>query len=187
MLNGPRGRIEVAELDGNGCNVHVEIGSLLNEGFIKLGSCLKPETEEIHRPILEIDSSLSEAGTLVDGGIVQIQGDYTPTIASNLTIGIKKAFPRGSPETNYGTIKVSGNAMLAGELNIETSNYLDFAPALGQTFQILDAGELTGSLSGEFTLGSHCIPIEPGNGYKVNYKPGNKGTVTLEVAEMAGC
>jgi hypothetical protein len=84
-------------------------------------------------------------------------------------------------------MKVSGSATLAGELNVETSEYLNFAPVLGQTFQILDVGESVGSLSGEFTPGNHCIPAEPGNGYKVNYKLGSKGTVTLEVAKVAGC
>jgi len=187
VVNGERGSIGIAELDGNGCNVQVGIASLLNNGFIKLGSCYRPETEEVQRPKLEIGSSLSEAGTIVDGGIVHIQGDYTPTDSSNLTIGIKQTFPQGSPETNYGTVKVSGSAVLAGELNVETSNYLDFAPSLGQTFRILDAGEAGGSLSGEFILGTHCIAAEPGDGYKVNYKSGSKGTVTLEVAEVAGC
>jgi hypothetical protein len=187
VVNGERGSIGIAELDGNGCNVQVGIASLLNNGFVKLGSCYRPETEEVQRPKLEIGSSLSEAGTIVDGGIVHIQGDYAPTGSSNLTIGIKQTFPQGSPETNYGTVKVSGNAVLAGELNVETSNYLDFTPSLGQTFRILDAGEVTGSLSGEFTLGNHCIAAAPGDGYKVNYKSGSRGTVTLEVAEVAGC
>jgi hypothetical protein len=187
VRNGPRGRIEIAELDGNGCNVQVTIASLLNEGFIKLGSCSRPETAEVRRPTLEIGSSLGEAGSIIDGGIVHIQGDYTPTGSSELTIGVKQTFPRPSPETNYGTVKVSGSAVLAGALNVETSGYLNFAPALGQTFQILDVGEVAGSLSGGFTLGSRCIPSEPGNGYKVIYKLGSKGTVTLEVAEVAGC
>jgi hypothetical protein len=187
VVNGDRGIIGIAELDGNGCNVQVRIASLLNNGLVKLGSCIRPETEEVQRPKLEIGSSLSEAGSIIDGGIVHIQGDYTPTVSSNLTIGVKKTQPLGSPETNYGTMKVSGSATLAGELNVETSGYLDFAPVLGQTFEILDVGGVAGSLSGEFTLGNHCIPIEPGVGYKVKYKFGNRGTVTLEVAEVAGC
>jgi hypothetical protein len=187
VVNGERGRIGIAELDGNGCNVRVGIASLLNRGLVKLGSCYTPETEQVQRPELEIGSSLSEAGSIIDGGIVHIHGDYTPAGSSTLTMGIKKTFPAGSPETNYGTMKVSGSATLAGELNVETSEYLNFAPVLGQTFQILDVGESVGSLSGEFTPGNHCIPAEPGNGYKVNYKLGSKGTVTLEVAKVAGC
>jgi hypothetical protein len=184
IVNGERGTIGIAELDGNGCNVHVVFGSLVNKGAIRIGSCISPETAEVQRPKLEIDSTLSEAGKIADGGIVEIGGDYVPAASADLTIGIKKAFPEGSPETNYGTIRVAGSAALAGELNVETSGYLHFAPALGQTFRIV---EVSGVLSGEFTLGNHCIPIEPGNGYKVDYKPGSKGTVTLEVAEVAGC
>jgi hypothetical protein len=185
VVNGELGRIGIAQLDGKGCNIQVAIASLLNRGLVRLGSCFEPETEQVHRPELEIGSSLSEAGTIVDGGIVQVRGDYAPTAGSNLTVGIKKTFPQGSPETNYGTIKVSGSAALAGQLNIETLPEL--APALGQTFQILDVGEGPGSLSGEFTLGDHCIPAEPGDGYNVIYKSGSKGTVTLEVAKVADC
>jgi hypothetical protein len=185
VVNGERGTIGIAQLDGAGCNVQVSFASLLNKGLVRLGSCYEPETEQVHRPRLEIGSSLSEAGTIIDGGIVHIQGDYTPSGSSNLTIGIKKTFPQGSPETNYGTMTVSGSATVAGELNLETLPNL--APTLGRTFQILKVGEGVGSLSGEFKLGSHCIPAEPGDGYKVNYKFGNKGTVTLEVASVAGC
>jgi hypothetical protein len=185
LVNGELGRIGIAELDGKGCNVRVVVASLLNKGSVRLGSCFEPEAEEVHRPTLQIGSSLSEAGTIFDGGIVQIQGDYAPTASASLTIAIKQTFPQGSAETNYGTIKVSGSAALAGELNIETLPKL--TPVLGQTFQIVDAGEAAGSLSGEFTLGEHCIPAEPGNGYEVNYQFGSKGTVTLEVANVAGC
>jgi hypothetical protein len=167
--------------------VHVGVGSLLNKGLIKLESCSKPETEEVQRPELEIGSSLTEAGTIVDAGIVQIDGDYAPAPGSNLTISIRQTFPRGSPETNFGTIEVSGNASLAGELNIETDRWESFPLAAGQKFQVLDAGESGGSLSGEFALGNHCIPDQPGYGYNVQYKAGSNGTVTLEVAQVPGC
>jgi len=187
VVNGERGLIALAQLDGYGCNVRVGMASLQNKGLVKLSSCLKPETEEVQRPELEIGSSLSEAGTIIDAGIVQIQGDYAPTSASNLTVSIRQTFPAGSPETNYGAVKVAGSATLAGELNIETDRLKGRPPILGETFQTLDVGEVGGSLSGEFTLGNHCIPAEPGNGYKVDYKSGDKGTVTLEVAEVAGC
>jgi hypothetical protein len=155
--------IGIAELDGAGCNVQVGIASLVNRGVVKVAGCGKTETEELQRPKLEIGSSLNEAGTIVDVGIVHIQGDYAPTAKSNLTILIKSTFPPGSPQTDYGTVKVSGNATLAGELNIETERFEKYPPILGETFQIVDAGELAGSLSGEFRLGSHCIAAEPGN------------------------
>jgi hypothetical protein len=188
VVNGERGLIGIAQLDGAGCNVRVGIASLQNKGVVKLGSCSKTETEQRQRPKLEIGSSLSEAGTIVNAGIVHIQGDYTPTGSSNLTVDIRSTFPQGSPQTNYGTIRVSGSATLAGELNIETERWESLPPPiLGETFQILDVGEGAGSLSGEFTLGNHCIPTEPGIGYKVDYKSGSKGTVTLEVAKVAGC
>ena len=185
VVNGQHGAIGIARLDGNGCNVQVGIASLQNKGRVKLGSCYTLETGEEKRPELEIGSSLSEAGEIIDGGIVHIQGDYTPTDSSNLTIGVKENLPPSIPDTNYGTMKISGSATLAGELNVE--EYPRFAPTLGETFQILDVGEASGSLSGEFTPGNLCIPAEPGYGYKVGYKFGDKGTVTLEVAEVAGC
>jgi hypothetical protein len=184
VVNGERGLIGIAQLDGSGCNVHVSFGSLQNQGVIKLDACSKPETDEVQRPELEIGSSLSEAGTIVDAGIVQIQGDYAPTTSSNLTMSIRQTFPRGSPETNYGTMRVAGNATLAGALNIETDRWEAFPPVLGETFQIL---EVEGSLSGEFALGEHCIPTEPGNGYEVDYQSGSNGSVTIEVAKVAGC
>jgi hypothetical protein len=188
VVNGERGLIGVAQLDGTGCNVRVGIASLLNKGVVKVGTCGKFETEERQRPKLEIGSSLSEAGTIVDAGIVHIRGDYAPTGSSNLTISIGSTFPQGAPQTNYGTMRVSGNATLAGELNIKTDRWESLPPPiLGETFQILTVGEVVGSLSGEFTLGDRCIPTEPGNGYKVDYKSGSKGTVTLEVAKVAGC
>jgi len=184
VINGERGIIGIAQLDGYGCDVRVGMASLLNEGLIKLGACLKPETEEVQRATLQIGGTLTEAGTIIDAGIVQVGGDYTPTSRSNLTVSIRQTFPAGSPETNYGAVKVSGSATLAGELNIETDRLKGRPLVLGETFQILDVG---GSLAGEFTLGAHCIPAEPGDGYKVIYRSGNKGTVTVEVAEVAGC
>src|SRR5207248_2345222 len=121
------------------------------------------------RPKLEIGSSLREAGTIIDAGIVQIKGDYIPTSSSNLTVSIRQTFPAGSPETNNGAVQVLGSATLAGELNIETDRWSSRPLTLGQTFQILEVG---GSLNGEFRLGSHCVPTEPGNGYRVYYKSG---------------
>ena len=187
VVNGESGQISIAQLDGNGCNVRVSMASLQNRGSIKLASCLKAETEEVTRPTLDIGSSFSEAGAIIDAGIVRVHGDYAPTSSSNLTVSIRQTFPPGSPETNYGAVKVSGSATLAGELNIETKRLKSRPLALGQTFQILDAGEVEGSMSGEFTLGNRCIPSEPGNGYEVDYKPGSKGTVTVEVAKVPGC
>jgi hypothetical protein len=185
VVNGKRGLIGIAQLDGAGCNVRVGIASLRNQGVVKLGSCGRTETEQQQRPKLEIGSSLSEVGTIETAGIVHIQGDYTPTDSSNLIVDIRSTFPQGSPQTDYGTIRVSGNAALAGELNIETERWESLPPPpLGETFQIV---EVAGSLTGKFTLGNHCIPTEPGNGYKVDYKSGSKGTVTLEVAKVAGC
>lgn len=184
VVNGSKGNILLANLDGNGCNVQVRVPSLINSGQVKLGSCTTPETAEVHRPTLDVGNSLTEAGTIIDGGIVQIDGDYTPDSGSVLTIGIKKTFPEGSPETNYGTVRVAGSAILAGELNIRTSQYLNFAPPLGQTYDILDAG---GSLSGQFTLGEHCIPTAPGDGYRVIYNAGGKSRVTLEVVKLSEC
>ncbi|HTZ86755.1 MAG TPA: hypothetical protein VMB05_08815 [Solirubrobacteraceae bacterium] len=180
VVNGENGRIGIAQLDGKGCDVRVRLASLANQGSVRIGSCFTPESAEVHRAILEIGSSLSEAGSIFDGGIVRIQGNYAPGTGSNLTVGVKQTYPAGSLETNFGKIEVSGNATLAGELNIETAPKLD--PAVGQTFQIVSAG----SLSGEFVLGEHCLVAEPGNGFKVNYEP-SSGTVTLEVAQVPGC
>jgi hypothetical protein len=104
-----------------------------------------------------------------------------------LTIDVRQTLPEGLPETNYGGLKISGSAVLAGELNIETERFDSRPVALGQRFEIVDAGEVAGALSGEFTLGDHCITKQPGEGWRVNYKPGSKGTVTLEAANVAGC
>lgn len=183
VINRPHGRIGLAQLDGNGCNVHIGIGSFQNEGELYLGTCIKPETEELHRAELEIGSSLIEAGTVTDYGIIHIQGDYTPTPSSKLTIGVAETpkLKKESNTTDFGTIRVSGNATLAGELSVGT---LLYAPSLGQKVQILEVG---GSLSGEFVLGGRCIPAEPGNGWKPSYKIGTKGSVTLEVVKLTGC
>ena len=142
VVNGERGSIGLAQLDGDGCNVRLNIGSFINKGLVKLGSCDKSETEEVQRPKLELGSSLSEAGTIIDNGIIEVHGDYTPTGSSNLTIGIRQSFPRGSPETNYGTMQVSGSAILGGVLNIENDRYEEFPLNVGEEFQILDVGWL---------------------------------------------
>jgi hypothetical protein len=185
VVNGENGAIQFANLDGHGCNVRDTVTSLINKGKVNLGSCFTPETAELQRPTLEIGSSVSAAGTIVNGGIVQIAGNYAPTSSANLVIGVKQTYPVGSPETNYGTVRVTGNAVLGGELNVETPG--NVSPALGQTYDILNAGEVEGSLSGEFVLRSHCIAAEPGLGYNVIYKPGSKGSVMLEVANVPGC
>ncbi len=187
VINGTHGLIRVAAGDGGGCNNQVDMGSLLNAGRVIVMSCSLAETEKVKRPVLEIGSSLSEAGSITTAGVVQIHGDYDPTASSKLTISIRQTFPAGSPETNTGTVKVSGSATLAGELTIETDRWRSRPLVLGQKFHILAAGETAGSLNGEFTLGSHCIPRQPGYGYNVDYQLGNKGTVTVEVAEVAGC
>jgi hypothetical protein len=187
VVNGASGVLGLARLDGGACNVQIHIASLSNSGFVRLGSCTTPETAEVQRPTVELGSSLSEAGTIVDGGIVHVHGNYTPGANASLTIHIGVTLPQGAPNTNYGTVKVDGSVALAGELNIATTGYLSFAPTPGQTFQIVDAGEVSGALSGEFTLGSHCILTEPGFGYAVHYKQGIRGTVTIEVAKLADC
>jgi hypothetical protein len=188
VLNGQSGRIALAQLDGNGCNVVVRMGSLANEGLVSLSSCLYLETADRRRPTLEVGGSWAdETGVIRDWGIIEIGGDFSQTAGSELDIGIKATeFGRqGTLTTNFGTIRVSGNARIAGVLNIEPDNL--FTPALGQRLQIVHAGEAEGSLSGEFTLGNHCIPTEPGNGYQADYQPGLKGSVTLEVVKMADC
>jgi hypothetical protein len=185
VVNGGSGLINIANLDGAGCNVRVVVASLRNEGEIKIGGCDRPETEQVHRATLELESSFSEAGAIIDNGIVQIDGNYAPVATSELVVGVKQTEPVGSPETDFGAIKVSGNATLAGVLDITTP--LNISPVLGQRYEIVEAGEAAGSLSGEYTLGDHCIPTEPGDGYDVNYKSGSKGTVTLEVAKVPGC
>jgi hypothetical protein len=184
MVNGKSGRIAVAQLDGNGCNVVVGIPALVNEGLVSVSSCLYLETAELRRPRLEIGSSVTEAGTIRNWGIIEIQGDFTQNAASELYVGVRAtSFGKyGALTTNFGTIKVAGNAKLAGTLNIEPDSL--FTPTLGQTLEILSA---EGSLSGELALGKHCIPTEPGNGYQLDYTTGIKGAVMLEVAKMADC
>ena len=184
VVNHSTGRLALAHDDGSACNVRIRFASLINEGLVSVGSCDKSEGEQVRRPVFEIDSSLSEAGELYTPGIVQIEGDYTPASSATLRLSIRQVFPRGTAETNYGTVKVADNAVLAGELDVETDRFENDPPQIGQRFQILTVG---GSLSGEFRLGRDCIPTLPGDGYKSYYNLGSKGTVSLEVAPVAGC
>ena len=185
VVNHKSGRIAVAAMDGQGCNVAVAVAALINEGFLHLGSCIPQETEQNHRAKLEIDSSLTQVGRIDDEGDLRIHGDYTPSDSAELTLGIKETeFDRhGTETTNLGTMKIWGSARLAGLLNIAT--YSTYAPPLGKAFQVITVE--TGTLTGEFALGERCIPAEPGVGYNVLYQPGLKGGVTLEVAQVAGC
>jgi hypothetical protein len=178
VLNGTKGTLGIAQLDGSGCDMEISIASLINEGLINIGACYEPE---VHRSRTEIGSSFSNSGEIIDRAIIDIHGDFTPLHSSDLILGASDLFPPHTPEPNYGIVRVSGDAVLAGELNIEAAHAY---PKPGQTYTIL---EVDGSLSGEFTLGSRCIPAQPGHGYNVNYKFGSKGTVSLEAATVAGC
>jgi hypothetical protein len=179
VVNGVKGTLGIAQLDGSGCNIDVKVASLVNDGFVKVAACY-PESIQ-HHALLEIGSSFTNAGIVDNRANIQIDGNFTPTSASDLTVNVADTLPPGEPERNFGTIKVAGDATLAGELTFEDA-YAQ--PKLGETYQILETG---GSLSGEFVLGNRCIPSEPGVGYNVNYKFGSEGSVTLEAAKVAGC
>ena len=86
----------------------------------------------------------NQGGTLSPGnspGITEVTGDYTQTAAGTLAI---EAAGRGCPGVPDGhdLLDVTGNADLAGTLQVDLID--GFFPTLGNTFTIVEAGEITG-------------------------------------------
>lgn len=91
-----------------------------------------------------IKGQLISSGTLSPAnspGTFSVQGDYTQNSDELLSIEIG----RTDPGTSYDQLHVSGTATIAGTLQVRLMNR--FAPAVGQTYRIVNAG----SLSGAFT------------------------------------
>jgi T5SS/PEP-CTERM-associated repeat protein len=87
---------------------------------------------------------VAQGGQILPGnspGILTIDGNYTQEAGSTFYAELGGS----DPGTSYDQVQVSGQATLAGNLQVRLTN--GFTPAVGQTFRILSAG----SISGVFT------------------------------------
>jgi fibronectin-binding autotransporter adhesin len=89
-------------------------------------------------------------------GVMTIAGNYTQGAGGTLATEIAGS----APGSGYSRLAVSGNVTLGGTLDVTTNG---FAPATGQTFQILTGGAREGSFA------STAVHGEPG--YDVQYGP----------------
>ncbi|MGA2232634.1 MAG: PEP-CTERM sorting domain-containing protein, partial [Tepidisphaeraceae bacterium] len=87
------------------------------------------------------DISLAGANDSNSAGDLTITGDYTQCATAELDVGIGGA----NAGTEYSVVAVGGNATLDGTLGIDLEN--GFTSPFGQTFEIIDAGSLTGTFS----------------------------------------
>ncbi len=79
----------------------------------------------------------------INPGRLTIEGNYTQTSLGILQIDLNGT----TPGSEYDQLIVTGTATLAGRLNVSVSGY---APAVGDVFQILQAG----SVAGDFEISS---------------------------------
>ncbi len=83
--------------------------------------------------------------TIESAGLTTITGDFNPQAAATLEIEIGGT----TAETQYDVLQIDGAAVLAGALDVSLLLLEPFAPALGDTFEIIDvAGSLSGTFAG---------------------------------------
>lgn len=82
-------------------------------------------------------------------GLLTLNGNYTQTILGNFDVDLG-----GSPASGqYGHLKVSGNVILDGTLNVGAVN--NFVPVNGDVYDILDYGTLSGNFATLNTVNGH--------------------------------
>ena len=124
-------------IDLNGGNMDVLHGLDLNGGqLIGSGTLNGP-----------IRNNGGKVGPGHSPGRIMVTGNYTQDTNGTLEIEIGGA----SPGTEYDQLQVSGTAALAGTLNISLIN--GFRPAIGDVFQIILPGSVTGTFSTVNTTG----------------------------------
>jgi hypothetical protein len=127
-----------------------------NSGIVNIGAGASPAAGTVR---VGAGGILSGSGTVVgnvltDGGTVRpgsspgslhITGNYQQLAGSTLKIEIGGT----TAATGYDQLLVTGNMALGGTLQVLLIN--SFAPQVGQSFNIVDWGMLSGTLSGTFS------------------------------------
>ena len=93
----------------------------------------------LHAQNIVCDDLINQGGTLSPGnsaGSTAIGGNYAQQSSATLAIEIGG----NAPATDFDTVGVEGNAMLAGVLDVSLIN--GFSPAAGQQFTVLTAGSV---------------------------------------------
>jgi hypothetical protein len=114
-----------------------------------------------------------DGGTMAPGlstGELNIGGDYVQTASGTLEIEITSNGPGG-----FDVLTVGGTATLAGTIAVEAID--GYAPAVGDTFEVLTAVAVTGTFETVLRTG---FPAD--KGIEVTYGP---GSVTLGVIERS--
>ncbi len=108
-----------------------------------------------------VDGNVSNAGQVIPGGvgaegILNVSGSYTQSAAGSFTVNL--AGP--SAGTGYSQLIVSGEATLAGTLNVNLVN--GYVPANGVAFQVLDynpnSGQFATITRANFPTGETVVP-----------------------------
>jgi hypothetical protein len=100
---------------------------------------------------LSLSNLQANGGTITAnaGGTVKVSGDYTQTASGTMSVQVG-----GTASGQYGTVSVSGNATLAGTLNVAAVN--GYAPNVGDTLPgVLSYGSQTGSFG---TINASGLP-----------------------------
>jgi hypothetical protein len=114
-----------------------------------------------------VGPNVKNSGTVAPGtppaaGVLFVGGDYTQTVSGILNIVIGGL----TAGTDYSLLRVFGNAVLAGALDVDLINGFD--PTTDAFFDILTTGVfLPGSVSG--TFGTLDLPISPFGTWSVEY------------------
>jgi T5SS/PEP-CTERM-associated repeat protein len=86
-------------------------------------------------------------------GVFTIDANYTQLSSGTLFIELGGL----TPGDNHDQLAVTGNAQLTGKLDVSVIN--NFAPQVGQTFEILTAGSLTGTFEDVITQGNLGVDV----------------------------
>jgi hypothetical protein len=110
-------------------------------------------------------------GGSAGAGVLSVYGFYTQTATGSLDIGI------GGPTagSQYDQLAVSGNATIAGQLNVSLSN--NFQPNGTDSFQVVTAGAFSGGFTGQ---------IIPAGLILSQSASGNNSALTLLVDSVSG-
>ena len=152
-----------ADMDGPGGQIIISGNSNVNfyDNVVHNGALFRVSTGST----AVFFGQVSGAGSFTGGGAKFFEGGYGPgnspalvLLDGPVTFGntntLKIELGGTTPGTQFDQVHVAGQLALAGTLNVSLIN--GFTPALGNTFDILDFGTLTGSFS------SIQLPTLPG-------------------------
>ena len=124
-------------LRDSGTVIYVNNSSIKGKFTLRGGAGIQAQNGGYYQGNITNDGGVispgASAGTV---GTLTIDGNYTQTSTGVLNIEVNGT----TPGTQYDQLVVTGTATLAGRLNVSAG----FTPSVGNTFQFLQAGSITG-------------------------------------------